>query len=397
MDLPLGLKEDFHLEFKASAALREPANIVREIVAFMNADGGSLWVGIAEKDGVASSIEAVSNVEQECARLQNAIVDLIEPSPAVGKEVAIHVVALPAAPDSGLLHIEIRKGHHGPYALRRQSGRAFLRRTGSRLREMTRDEIATAFSGAPQQEVRATEKIRRSIDERMRKWADQGSFAGLKLIVEPAGEVNLALTRAALEPILRNPQLSGNRPLGWNFASNYAEPKPRPHGWQFGEVGKVQWLSISEKGAIEFSAVLERLHWKGEPNELWPFALIELPVSVVRLARTLMADFASPPVDPGLRIVLALGLFQIGECTLAPFSPAAFGYQMARPKKFMDISQQSFFFSDPPVEVPWKELAASPDRSVYPLVRQLYRAFEYEENQIPAEYSADSRELRFPA
>ncbi|HEX9574017.1 MAG TPA: ATP-binding protein [Myxococcales bacterium] len=397
MELPLGLKEDLHLEFKAAAALRDPANIAREIVGFLNTDGGSLWIGVTEKDAIANSVEAVEDVERERARLQNAVVDLIEPPPVIGSDVLIDVEPLAAAPNRGVLCIQVKRGRQGPYALRRQSGRAFLRRTGSRLREMTREEIAAAFVSVTDTQQDATETVRKSLTQRMRTWADDATVAGLRIIVQPSAPIRLSLKGETLEPLLRHPQLTGNRPLGWNFTSNYSQPKPTlPNGWRFGESGKVQWLTIHENGGIEFSAVLERLHWRGEPDELWPFALIELPVSIVRLARTLYANHATRPLEPETKILLAMGVFQIGEWRLAPFSPASIGYQMARPKKFVEISQQPHFFTDPPIEVTWQELHASPDRSAYPLIRQLYRAFEYDEEQIPQEYNAAQGQLRFP-
>jgi hypothetical protein len=46
----------------------------------------------------------------------------------------------------------------------------------------------------------------------------EDGFAGLKVLVRAAAKVVLALERETLEPLLRNPRLTGNRPLGWNFA-----------------------------------------------------------------------------------------------------------------------------------------------------------------------------------
>src|SRR6266852_2590905 len=123
--------------------------------------------------------------------------------------------------------------------------------------------------------------------------------------------------------------MTGNRPLGWNFTSDSSELSPKaPEGWRFGEVGKVQWLSIAGNGQIEFSAILERLFWRGAPNELWPFAVIELPVSVVRLASKLFSRFCQPSLSGDAPVVMALGLFGIGDLTLAPYSPQSIGYQM---------------------------------------------------------------------
>jgi hypothetical protein len=401
VDLPLGLEEDIHREFKATAALREPANIAREIVAFLNSDdGGEVWIGLGEKDGVAVSVEAIPNIDREQSRLQNAIVDLVEPSPVMGRDVVIKIIPLEASPDSGVLLITVKGGPQKPYALRRQSSRAFLRRTGSRIREMTRDEIAAAFQDDASVKLDAVEEVKKRIAEEMRKVADDGKFSGLRLVIQSASDVQLALDRSKLEALLRQPQLTGNRRLGWNFASDQSALKPMASdGWKFGEVGKVQWLSIRANGRIEFNAVLERLFWRGAPNELWPFALIELPVSVVRLAQALFSKFSQPPLNADASIVMALGLFQIGQCTLAPYSPQSIGYMMplSKPKKYVEISQETSFITDPPLVIPFSELDASPDLCAYALIRHVYRAFEYEEDKIPREFDPTSGELRFPA
>lgn len=396
MELPLGLKEDLHLEFKAAAALRDVSNVAREVVAFLNTDGGVVWIGVGEKDGVASSIEAIQDAERERDRLQNAIVDLVEPSPVVGDDVAIEIAPLEAAPDLGVLCVRVKKGQRPPYALRRQSARAFLRRTGSRIREMTREEMADAFARSKPEQPDSVEEAKAAIDARMRECADAGEFSGMKVIVRSVTDVALNLDRNTLEPLLREPSLTGNRRYGWNFCSNHSELRVKQHGWRFGDEGTIQWLTIGHGGDLEFNASSGRLQWRGEPNELWPFALIELPVSVARLASTLYSKFVKTQLDPDTRIIIAIGLFQIGDRTLRPYSPNSVGYMFSEQKSYREISQQAYFFSDPPHDVTFADLQRSPDRCVYPLIRQLYRAFEYEESKIPQEYQPETG-LRFPA
>ena len=397
MDWPLGEQESLTAEFKRADALKDPANIAREVVALLNAEGGEIWIGVGETAGVADVIEAVPNPEQQRDRLQDALVDLVEPSPIIGRELEIEVVPFPADQTRGLVRVRVSPGRGGPYALLRQTARAYLKRTGSRLRSMTREEIADAFRGASgvadreQQRIEtATQKLEADLYAISARLARDG---GMRVIVRTAGDdVELALKRDELLPLLQEPSRTGNRPLGWNFTSSYSELVPLAgEGYRFGEIGSVQWLEISPRGDIDFNTVLERLHWRGEKDRLWPFALLEFPISVARLARVLYANSATKTVPVDAKILLGLGLFRISRMTLSPHSPHSIAYQFAdRARK---IETDDFVTA---VLVSWAELHESPDRCAYHLVRQVYRAFGFEEDEMPAEYNRDTGQLTFP-
>jgi hypothetical protein len=70
------------------------------------------------------------------------------------------------------------------------------------------------------------------------------------------------------------------------------------------------------------------------------------------------------------------------------------GYQfpLSKPSEF---NEQDHFFGNP-VVVPHAELEAAPDRCAYALVRQVYRAFQYEEKAFPVEYNREKGELTIP-
>ncbi|GAC1340144.1 MAG: hypothetical protein NVS2B6_17350 [Thermoleophilaceae bacterium] len=391
MQWPLGNREDLYTEFKRVDALRDPANVAREVVGFLNAEGGQVWIGFGETDGVADLVEPVSEPDRQRDRLRDALVDLIEPAPMIGREVEINFVPFPADPSRGVLVVDVKKGQRGPYALLRQTARAFLQRTGSRLRPLTREELWLAFTRAPKLEGQEAERVR-DLEADMVKWS--ATFAGLKVAVRPVGDMELRLDSESLSPLLQDARKTDNRPLGWNFTSRYSELKPLQQGYRFGEKDSVQWLEIRGSGEIEFSAGLERLLWKGDSRSIWPFALLEMPTSVLRLARTLYTEFANTPRSPDARIVLGLGIFGIRDWTLAPYSPNSIGYQFphSKPSAFDEADD---FFGEPVVEL-WKELEASPDKSAYKLIRQVYRAFHYEEKAIPAEYNRATGQLAFP-
>ncbi len=395
MDWPLGKRESLTLEFKEAEALKVPANVAREVVAFLNGKGGEIWIGVTEVDGVATEVEGIPDPRAQRDRLQDVLVDLVEPSPTIGSEVEIDVAPFPGDPLRALLRVVVQPGRRGPYALLRQTSRAYLVRTGSRLRPMTREEVALGFREAATDEEMAS-RVGREVVRHLRSCAEDGD-AGLRVLVRAVGEVELHLEKERLEPLFRDPRRTGNRPLGWNFTSSQFGELRRfrqgaRHGYRFGERDSVQWTEVSAGGDVEFAAGLERLKWQGPARSLWPLALLEFPVSLARLVRTLYEDFAATPPGPDARVVLGLGLFQIGNWTLAPGSPNSIAFLMQKPRVYSGADA----FLGEPVVVPWKEMHATPDRCAFHLVRQVYQAFGYEEQDIPREYDPVAGRLTFP-
>src|SRR5688572_23543765 len=127
---PIGKREDEHTEFKRAEALKEPSNIAREAVAFLNADGGEIWIGVEEDgEGLGLAVEEIHNPGQQRARLQDSLVDVVEPSPMIGKGKELDIDEVPFSEDGTrkLLRLRVARGARGPYALLRQQGsRAYL-------------------------------------------------------------------------------------------------------------------------------------------------------------------------------------------------------------------------------------------------------------------------------
>src|SRR3954451_2279431 len=142
--IPLGKSEDVHLEFKAAEALKDPEKIAREVVAMLNADGGEVWVGLREEDGVAVAVEEIPEPELSRQSLRDFLVSTVEPSPSPGE---IEIDPIPS-PKGSILRLRARPdASRKPYALLRRSGRAFWMRVADRLRVMDREEIRKSFQG----------------------------------------------------------------------------------------------------------------------------------------------------------------------------------------------------------------------------------------------------------
>lgn len=391
----LGLEEGLHLEFKSATAVKTPDIIARGVVAFLNGSGGTLWVGVAEDgQGRAKSLEPIPEVEAEKLRLQNILVDTVEPTPALGDEVTISVEQKQG--DTGLLLIKVKRSGaaRGPFAVLDKGRRGFFKRTGSRVRSMTREELAKDFANGSEDGTPLA-KATRSLEEKLQEWI-RSTSAGLRMLIRPVESTRLKITEAELSSLLTNAAKTGNRELGWTFVSRYIELRPKhPNGWRFGKPTDVQWLELSQgTGTLEFFVSRDRLHWRGQSNELWPFALLELPASVARLAKYLYS--AHSVQGPPDQIVLALGVYGIGECTLRPHSLDSIGFQMpiTEQQTLSQLNDRDYFSSTPAV-VTWEELNVTPDRCALHLVGQLYRDFGYLEDQLPREYNQQTGVLAF--
>ena len=398
MDWPLGSKEDLKTEFKRADALRKPANIARAAVGFLNADGGVIWIGVGENGGVADSVDAIPDPDREMGRLQDGLIDLVEPKPVIGGEIEIEKVPFPGDPARHLIRVRVSKGIRRPYALLHQGARAFLKRSGSRLHELTRQELAEAFvtpGAADQEKARIDTAVQQLGSDLYSVSPMLAREGGLRVIVRPVGDaVALELNRDRLLPLLQEAKLTGNRPLGWNFTSNYSSLTPLPDdgSYRFGEKDSVQWLDVMRNGSLELTTVLDRLRWRDERDRLWPLSLLEIPISVARLASTLYANHASDTLLPASPILLGLGLFGIGEMTLSPHSPHSIAYQLPENARRLDTGEVVKW-----AQVSWSDLRGTPDRCAYHLVRQVYRAFGFEEEQLPEEYDRKRNQLTIPA
>jgi predicted HTH transcriptional regulator len=82
---PVGQRESQHLEFKSKDALKHLASVGREVVAMLNSEGGDVWVGLREADGVAVTLEPIKNLDREIGRLRDHFSDSIEPAPGPGE------------------------------------------------------------------------------------------------------------------------------------------------------------------------------------------------------------------------------------------------------------------------------------------------------------------------
>jgi len=379
--IPLGQTEGQSLEFKAAAALEEPHNIARAVVAMLNADGGEVWIGLHESEDRAVSIDPLHETSLAMQTLLDSLVDSIEP---VLSAQEVEITAL----EEGVLRVTVRPDPvHRPYALIRGTARHYLIRIGNRLRPMSREELKNYFKQEKSEE-KYMEAVKRIAGAR--DLTSQLYPGSLWIRIEPVKEMDIALDNQQIEMYLQDPQMTGNRQTGWNFTVPDRRPELGKEVLSTG-VDDYWTVYIHQSGAIEFLARIEVLHWKGGDREIYPLILLEYPTSLCRLARTIYTNHTDM-TDRAL-ILSDLALFGVKEWVLRPGSPRSFNYMVGRSTR---QSREADLLWSKPIQHTCQDFRQSPDRCAFRLVKRVYEAFGYREDAIPIEYNKEEGRLVLP-
>ena len=386
--VPIGQAESQQLEFKGSQALRKPISIVREVTAMLNSGyHGEVWVGVVERDEKAVGIETIENVASERRRIEDALIDLIEPSPG-RNEVEVHAVASDAG---NVLMIEVKANPpRSPYALRKDGGRVYATRVGARIRPLARDEIRDAFradGAADDRQETALERARSELHP------PEAIIDTALLRVVPAYPQGLDLTKEERET-LADPERTGSRAGGWTYGNAFSRFEPGHNAWKldFGTPGGVLRTKIRAGGSLEFRADLTQFEHE-HPRELYPLALLEYPTSVLRLFREVHKHNKAPKPGP---CAVGLSLFGVRGWKLRPFSPKSLGFLTEHPGYEHHVFRESDGLVVDLDSVEWEDLLAPDDRVALRLIRGVYRSFGYEDDAIPAEFDQERMVLRIP-
>jgi hypothetical protein len=383
--VPLGQAESERLEFKSKDALRHLSNISREVVGMLNANGGEIWIGLGEEQGRAVRIENVEQPSREISRLRDHFTDSIEP-PLTSDE--FEIAAIPTQGKGQVLRIRVKPvAKHRPYDLCEGTARHFVKRVQDRIRLMSPDEIRSEMTSAkppPDHELDAS--LKELLEAKNRQQANNL----LWLRIQPIGNHRLPLSRKDYYEYFIDHRKTGNRVSGWNFVSLYGNFVATPKEIRHGRDGEM-CVRVFSSGAIEFTMPIANLYWKStgwggdaQANEIWPYALLEFPASVFRLAGTIYRERAFQAEE----VVADLALFGVNNWTLRPYSPVSFGYKLAKPKAFTgkEIVAGPHKFSR-------KEIEEEPDRCAFRLVQRVYEEFDLFEEEMPSEFDRDSGQL----
>lgn len=380
--VPLGEKENLHLEFKSRDALKKLETIAREVVAMLNAEGGTVWVGLRDENDRAVGVEAIPNADREQRRLRDYLVDTIEPSPA-GREVEVEVVSVEG--EGEILRVQVaRDAKRPPYAHLKEGGRLFVVRVSGRIRPMAREELMYAFQHSTEREERLqTRAAKRLLEERGKVAKKNGEIFWLGF--EPIARVDIDIQNRKYVDYLTRPSETGNRPMGWGFRI-IIPPTLEPDALVT-HPAESRFVEIRRDGGLSFRIPLEDLHWTGDRKEIGSYALAEFPVSAFRIARKVYED-ALRPED---QILVDMAFFGIHGWKLRPGSPDQGG-----PREPVEFTDSRDLMWESPLAFSFKELDAEPDRCGYRFIQRVYEAFGFGREAIPKEFDRRTGRLILP-
>ena len=386
LDNPLGRKEGQHLEFEDARALEDLASIAREVVAMLNSThGGEIWIGVAEKDEVAVELQAIPDADRQLRRVQDALIDRIEPSPGPDE------LTLETVPVERRVLILVRTTKdplRRPYALVQKGTRMYAIRVQGRIRPMTREELRAAFQLEVERKPRE-EEVRSRILE---TW-DRNNDA-LMLHAVPIEHQRLD-PPLDLREALANPEPRGGRAGGWTYGNAFSRFAPDgDKSWRLDfetPRGRLR-TRISADGALEFHAPLQWLSYERE-RDFHPFALLEGPTSVLRMFGELLR---SNPQRVPCPCLVGLALTGVRGWKLRPFSPHAVGFRSGHPGHEHRVFLESDEIVVGPDLVEWEDVVSGDDRVALRLIRGVYRWFGYEDDAIPKEFDQERRRLTIP-
>jgi hypothetical protein len=383
----LGKREDGHLEFKDAEVLRRPVNVAREVVGFLNADGGDVWIGVKEgEQGQAAELQPLPNPEAARRSIFDHLVGVIEPSFSQD-EVAVTCVG-------GLVRVAVSKGAHPPYAVR-DGGRRFLIRVDDRLNEMTREQIRDAFTKETGDAGRDLSALKVDLRERLKVDALKRDQLWLGLV--PTERLTIDFSDESTKKLFwtwfTDPKATGNRKSGWSFDCDPSLQRPQFPGDRLVHGQDTDFIktTISERGEVTFVVELSALsNIPVAKNQFQPYALLEYPVSVFRLMGQILDRFSAKRTDS--KVFAAFSMKGVQGWKLDPGSPRE-PTRWPGPRIFeRDVLQIDL----ERLEFDAQMFVLHPDRCALRLIRLIYGSLGFEDNAIPSEFDQSRGVLSIP-
>jgi hypothetical protein len=245
---------------------------------------------------------------------------------------------------------------------------------------MSREEIAAKFTKGSE----ASQEIEQQL------LADRECVLNKKdpcfwLKIVPDSELDIRFDDEE-KALLTDPAKTGNRSSGWTFVRELIHPQRFANGLRLKDAFEEVVLHFT--GAIAFTMPLDRLHWKGAEHEIWPYALLEYPVSVMRLAAKLFEKWGAGISE----ILVDFAFVGLRDWTLWGGSPRDPSGRFRPPPPFEEddlVPAKPFRFTK-------EEIITEPDRCGLRLITSIYRAFGYEESGVPPEFDRKTGVLVIP-
>lgn len=373
----IGQGEGQRLEFKGREKLGDRKELGLEVVAFLNAEGGDLYIGVREEDDRAVAIEGVEDAEREIDALRSSFGDSIEPDPRGDLELTSETFD----GEGPVIRVHVRPGRYKPYALLgRKKSRRFYTRFGESKDSMGREALAAAFAGTPPEQGPLTQARRMLTAERA--GLQQISKEWFWVAIQPARDAELDVQEPAFESYLRDPEAIGvPRDLPSfhvPFEPELGQGRLVARAIPFDRLVKETVLRAD--GGIRFQSVINHLyqHARGSsPGLINPDVLIGVPLSLFRLAAVAL-EGKLVPTDP---LVVDVALLGVGreEARLMPGHWRVPG--PGRSAGVFDEDEDLTLVA--PLVFTFQEIVEEPERCVFRLLRPVYESFGLREDAIP--------------
>lgn len=393
LGLDMSEPEGMQLAYEDVRVLERPRVLVRDVAAMLNAQGGTIWVGVREEGGFPVEFQGVPDAPAQRRRVEDALADLLEPAWS-GELGQVDVVTIGG---KTLLVITCHASADGrPFALVGAGGREFVTRVGAHVRELSRDELTRAFASATPM-VAPAEFALQVIEEFRGRVMDRRRFADrFWMLATPDEPLRLPFDddpfRAELLELLAIPERSGNQ-RGFTVVQRVLPPRVGAEAAWVGDPDDVRWsLGFDARGTLRFHVPLDvpafNTPLRSRETRLWPYAFCQLPVSFLRLLDALY-ELGRIPDATALR--LDVGLAGARGWTLGPASPNTIRHRVdARA-----LEQDEIVWTDP-VRFARADLREH-DRVAWRAVTRLYRAFGHQADDLPREWDRETKRLDLPS
>lgn len=291
--------------------------LAREIVAFANAYGGLLLLGVDEekRSGAAQALTPLPRCADLAERLQRAIGDIVDP-PMPGFDV--RAVPSPEGDGTGIVALRVAASSAAPHGYG-EPPQSYVRR-GTSATPMTMRDLQAVFWEARSKRERI-DHIRARYREDMRSaYRDQlmlvqspqntvlADEAGLIVRMTAIAQQPLALTSEALANLVPRSRLAGSAfEDGWWMPFGGGQPlqswRPRAHGLQGFDEGPSLWTALDD-GTVSLIGFSPGLPMPNRMNMHFPGSFVLHAAQVLVMSDWLRREAGRPDIPIELDVEL---------------------------------------------------------------------------------------------
>jgi len=161
--VPEGLRLDFKLTQYGNSD-SDKRELLKDISAFANTQGGHLLIGVEETGGVATTLTGIDiDTDKEILRMEQILRSGLEPPIS-----SLRIKAIPLATGQKVLLMRVPRSWNPPHRIIAQGVKRFCIRHSAGVHDASMEELRALFS----QSASALEQARRFRDERIRLVCD---------------------------------------------------------------------------------------------------------------------------------------------------------------------------------------------------------------------------------